>query len=266
MRSPILSLPEGLYIIRARFDINRLFRIFALTFAASVLVTAIAGYYGDAPDAAAILFRSLAIAAVVAAGAAWTGQARPAGDAGRTGDAGTGPQMAGGEPREPAANDHVGNSLEEQGITAKLLELIALGDRYGNAFSLALINVDHLDDIEHQYGDEAADQLLKRVVSALAHTLRMPDRLGRFERGTYLVVLPETALPGAIQIAERLRTAVTELDVTVSPRVRIHTTASVGVTSFRRGDDMRGLLERAERTLHGAQEQGRNRVLPDMAA
>jgi diguanylate cyclase (GGDEF)-like protein len=250
-------------IIRTDFDIGRTLRIFALTFAASIVVTGIAAVFSDTLNPIAVLWRSLAIAAVVAAGAGWLTAPGPARrpatgqnveEAGRSGN------------RVPAPDARAGDSLEAQGITAKLLELIALGDRYGNAFSIALISVDHLGDVNGRYGSGAADRLLERIASVLAHTLRMPDRLGVFERGIYLVVLPETNLPGAVQIAERLRAAVAELDISVSPRVKVHTTASVGVTSFRRGDDLRGLLDRVERTLRGAQKQGRNRVLPDLAA
>lgn len=256
---------RGPAIFRRRFDINRSLRIFVVTLAASVLVTGGAAYQSGDWDPAGIAWRSLVIALVVAAATAWTGGGRPnrspAPAPRETTSAPRRPPRVG--PR-PAAEPP--DSLEAQGITAKLLELIALGDRYGNTFSLALISVDGLADIRGEYGRGPAERLLDRVANALAHTLRMPDRLGRFESGVYLVVLPETAMPGAIQIAERLRSAVSELDIEVSPRVRIHTTASVGVTSFRRGDDLQGLLNRVQRTLRSAQEQGPNRVLPDLAA
>lgn len=250
---------ERLNSITRRFDINRSLRIFMLTLGASVVVTGVTAYLADTLNPSAILWRSLAIAAVVAAGAGWLagdGVSRPAApDAGRGGSL---PDRVG------AAGSTY--NLEEQGLTTRLLELIALGDRYGNTFSLALISVDYLEDVREQYGTAITETLLDEVSNALAHTLRMPDRLGKFEYGIYLVVLPETTLPGAIQIAERLRTAVNELDIEVSPRTHIHTTASIGVTSFRRGDDLQGLLDRAYRTLRGAQKQGKNCVVPDMAA
>jgi len=230
-----------------------------LTLGASVVVTGVTAYLADGLNPSGILWRSLIIAFVVAAGAGWL-----------AGDGVSRPAARGadrrGLPTDPDDATGSAYNLEEQGLTTRLLELIALGDRYGNTFSLALVSVDYLEDIREQYGAAITERLLDRVSSALAHTLRMPDRLGKFEYGTYLVVLPETTLPGAIQIAERLRAAVNELNVEVSPRIHIQTTASIGVTSFRRGDDLQGLLDRAYRTLRGAQKQGRNRVIPDMAA
>jgi len=252
-----------LQVARKRFDLNRFGLLFSLTLVVCLAVTGAAAYLAGAPGLPVVVVQSLAVAVLVGAGAAWVAGGRvvdgrasitPANDATRP------------EPAVLDPHSRVLESLEEQGITVKLLELTALGERYGNVFSVAMIGVDHLGDIREHYDREVTEQLLGKVSSALADTLRMPDRVGELDDGTYLVMLPETDLRGAIQIAERLRAAVSGLDVAASDRVHIHTTASVGVTSFRRGDDLHGLLKRAEKALREAQNQGRNRVLPDLAA
>lgn len=256
MRSIRLLLDRVSPISRARFHIQKCLRVFVLAFAGAAIVLGAVAYRSGAPLLPDVLWQSLLIAALVAIGAGWLPLTRSA-------------QPAPTRVLEGANDPHAGRSvasLEEQGLTMKLLELIALGDRYGNLFSVALISIDHLEEIRERSGDEATARLLDSVFSALTHTLRMPDRLGEFDQGTYLVVLPETKLPGAVQIAERLRVAVSGLDIPASPRMQIHTTASIGVTSFRRGDDLQSLLDRVQRTLHAAQDQGHNRVLPDLAA
>jgi len=248
------------------FDISRFRYYFLLTFVAALAVAAGAAYVSGEADWGGAIARALVVALLVAVGA------------GLGSSAGAGERAASGATSISPANDETGSdtatdagdrameSLEEQGITVKLLELTALGDRYGNVFSVAMISVDHLEEIKQQYDEAMVSQLLDKVSSALAHTLRMPDRVGEFEHGTYLVVLPETGLRGAIRIAERLRDAVSRLDVAASDRIRIHTTASLGVTSFRRGDDLHSLVQRAAKALREARNQGCNRVLPDMAA
>lgn len=243
-------------IIYTGFHVHKCLRVFVLTFAGAVIVLGAAAYRDGSPLVPGVLWQSLLIAALVAIPAGWLPLNRS-----------TSAQPA--NVPEGANDPHAGpfvSSLEEQGLTAKLLELTALGDRYGNVFSVALISIDHLEDIRERAGEDAIARLLNDVLTALTHALRMPDRVGEFDQGTYLVVLPETKLPGAVQIAERLRAAVSGLDVPASPRVRVHTTASIGVTSFRRGDDLQSLLDRGRRTLRAAQEQGYNRVLPDLAA
>lgn len=256
-----------LQFLKKYFDFNSFRRFFVLTFVVSAVVGGGVAYLAGPVGAWSVVWESLVIAALVGAAAGWRARARAE-------------EAAADQASFSAANDasrvesvvlpgpapETMESLEEQGITVKLLELTALGDRYGNIFSVAMIGVDHLHDISEQYDDEITGNLLNRISNALAHTLRMPDRVGELGHGTYLVVLPETSLRGAIQIAERLRDAVSELDTAVSDRIHIHTTACVGVTSFRRGDDILSLVQRAEKALREAQKQGRNRVLPDLAA
>jgi diguanylate cyclase (GGDEF)-like protein len=252
------------YSFKRYFDVRSL-RIFVLTLAASAVVTGFDDYQAGAVEPLRVLLQSVLIAALVTA---ITGR-RPSdatGEGGRGGqaDPGDGSQATG--RTQPAMGHPAAESLQEQGITIKLLELIALGDRYGNTFSVAMIGIDHLDEVASRYDAGVTTQLLESVSTALTHTLRMPDRVGEYDHGTYLVVLPETNLPGAIQIAERLRGAISRVDIPASRRVHIHTTASVGVTSYRRGDDLQSMLERATKALRQAQSQGRNRVLPDLAA
>lgn len=256
-----------LQLARKYLDFTR-FRFFlALTFAASVMVSGGVAYLSGTAVTSAIVWQSLVLAVLVGAGAGWKFRGRMDGDTAKPAAISPANDDAGSGYSGPAATRASGmESLEEQGITVKLLELTALGDRYGNVFSVAVIGVDHLEDMIDQYDKDVAEVLLQKVSQVLARTLRMPDRVGEYEHGSYLVVLPETRLRGAIQIAERLRAAVSGLDVVVSDRIRIQTTASVGVTSFRRGDDLQSLVGRAEKALREAQHQGRNRVLPDLAA
>ena len=255
-----------MHLFNRYIKFNRTSRIFALTFLASAAVTAFAEYQAGGLEPVRVVLQSALVAALVAAVMRRTGA-----DSGDAVTAPAGPEAGGAEsggadPPRPVMTYHIAESLEQQGITIKLLELIALGDRYGNTFSVAMIGIDHLERISEQYDAGMTAQLLEKVSNALTHTLRMPDRVGEYDHGMYLVVLPETRLPGAIQIAERLRGAISGVEVSVSRRVRIHTTASVGVTSYRRGDDLQSMLERAQKALREAQNQGRNRVLPDMAA
>jgi len=257
VRSHMLHVYWVLAIIHIRFHFRKSLWVFSLTLAGAAIVLGVFAYQSRASLSPEVLWQSLLIAALAAIGAGWLPLSRSP-------SAPPAPSRAG--DADDSCSRGATGSLEEQGLTAKLLELIALGDRYGNAFSVALISIDHLEDVQARAGDDATACLLHEAYSTLTQTLRMPDRVGEFDRGSYLVVLPETKLPGAVQIAERLRAAISGLDVPVSSRMHIQTTASIGLTCFRRGDDLQSLLERAQRTLRAAQDQGRNRVLPDLAA
>ena len=162
--------------------------------------------------------------------------------------------------------DPLTRTLNQRGISTKLIELMALGDRYGNKLSIAVVGVDHLKDVNEQWGRIVGDHVLRVIAEALAETVRMPDRLGRWDDDLFLAVLPETDLHGARKIGERFREIVAGVEIEADTRTVIQMTVSVGVTAYRRGDDLHGFLNRAIRAMEAAKHQGRNRVLTDLAA
>ncbi len=162
--------------------------------------------------------------------------------------------------------DELTPTLSRHGITVKLFEFMALADRYGNRLSVAIVGIDHLHDLVSEFGDQARDSALEAITEVLTETIRMPDRIGRYEEDKFLTILPETNMSGACQIAERIRSAVYKTDIGITTRRKVRLTVSIGVTVFRRGEDLNQLLSRATRILAQAKTQGRNRVLTDLAA
>lgn len=162
--------------------------------------------------------------------------------------------------------DTLTNTLNRHGITVELLAVMALADRYDNRLSVAMVGIDHATDIAQDYHDAAYDRCLQTVAEVLTDTIRMPDRVGRYEHDRFLAILPETSMNGACQIAERIRRAVAKTDVEVAKHRKIRLTVSIGVTCFRRGEDLEQLLNRVDRALAQAKNQGHNRVLTDLAA
>jgi diguanylate cyclase (GGDEF)-like protein len=162
--------------------------------------------------------------------------------------------------------DALTDTLNQHGITVELLGVMARADRYDNRLSVAIVSIDHAADIVREYGDAAHDRCVQTVAEVLTEAIRMPDRVGRYEDGHFLAILPETSMNGACQIAERIRRAVATTAVEVARQQTIGLTVSIGVTGFRRGEDLEQLLGRAGRALTQARDQGHNRVLTDLAA
>ena len=168
--------------------------------------------------------------------------------------------------KKDADTDELTRVLNQRGLTVKLLELMALGERYGNKLSVAIIGVDHYDEVVEKYGQDAADNALAAISNELADSLRMPDVLGRWADDQFIAILPETPLDGARHIGERLREAVSRAQFEGKRGVVLTSTASIGVTVFRAGDDLQSLLSRATRAMNTAKSQGRDRVSTDLAA
>ena len=162
--------------------------------------------------------------------------------------------------------DTLTHGLNQRGLTVKLLELMALGERYGNKLSIAIISMDHFGDVVEKFGKEASEKALVAISDELADSLRMPDVLGRWADDEFIAILPETPLDGARHIGERLREAVSRASFDGKRGVVLSLTASIGVTEFRAGDDLESFLSRANRATETAINGGRDRVSDDLAA
>jgi len=230
----------------------------AVTFAVALGVLLFGNVLGLRPGPLAATVEALAIAAVTVVAVQWARSRRRHGA--------LSPERAGIEVVARPDFDSLTRTLNQRGITTKLLELMALGNRYGNKLAIAIAGIDHTRDINDAYGRDAGDRVLRSISDVLSETVRMPDRLGRWGEDQFLIVLPETDIHGARRIAERFRETVATVEVPVNRKETIHTTISIGVTAFRRGDDLRGFVDRALRAMEAAKHQGRNRVLIDLAA
>lgn len=129
--------------------------------------------------------------------------------------------------------------------------------RYATPLAVILYDLDHFKKVNDQYGHDVGDQVLKQVTHRVNQQLRETDTLCRFGGEEFLVVLPQTAMDEAADIAERLRVAVTELGSTEVPT---RVTVSFGVAELARWDTEFTVLKRVDTALYQAKEKGRNRV------
>lgn len=159
-----------------------------------------------------------------------------------------------------AITDALTRCMNRRGITMALLDAMAQAERYGTPLSVALGDIDNFKPINDQYGHEAGDKVLVNIASVLADSLRMPDKVGRYGGEEFLIVLPHTALAQGRRIAERVRAAVGNLRVLAPGGKRLPLTVSLGLTQFRKGEDLEQLLTRVDQALYDAKNAGRNRV------
>lgn len=139
-------------------------------------------------------------------------------------------------------------------------EEVARAARYGHPLSFAMVDVDHFKKVNDSHGHVVGDDVLRRVAEAVTRGLRRQDTLGRYGGEEFALVIPETALPEAVRVAERVRAAVASVVVTTGPS-RIGVTVSIGVAQWRQGQTLDDLLRCADRALYDAKAQGRDRVV-----
>jgi diguanylate cyclase (GGDEF)-like protein len=128
--------------------------------------------------------------------------------------------------------------------------------RYGHAFSVILIDIDHFKIVNDRYGHAVGDQTLVALAARALEELRDVDMLGRWGGEEFIVIMLETGFEQALGKAGALCGR-----VAATPLIGDHTlTISCGVTSVIAGDDTDSLLRRADLALYAAKRGGRNRT------
>ena len=128
--------------------------------------------------------------------------------------------------------------------------------RYGVAFSVIMLDLDHFKQINDHYGHPVGDRVLREFSQIVKQQLRLTDQFARWGGEEFIIAAPHTLLDHALTMAERIRAAVAECNLATIGRV----TASIGVTEYRPGETAMALLERVDDALYRAKANGRNRV------
>lgn len=131
--------------------------------------------------------------------------------------------------------------------------------RYKRSFSVLMMDLDHFKKINDQFGHPAGDKVLRDFARIIGQSKRDTDVFGRLGGEEFALILPETGLSGATDIAVRLRRACQTIPVSPSSSQRI--TVSIGVSQSRSGDvSFDEVLDRADEALYRAKNNGRDRV------
>lgn len=132
--------------------------------------------------------------------------------------------------------------------------------RYGNALSLVMLDIDHFKRVNDTYGHQAGDKVIVQVAALLHEHVRESDVAGRYGGEEFGVVLSDTDQAGARIFAERLRQAVERLLVQYNGQ-DIRFTISLGVADLSTpANDHAELIARADQALYTSKKTGRNRV------
>lgn len=145
----------------------------------------------------------------------------------------------------------------------KLLEdELARAQRFNRPVSLLLLDIDHFKHVNDTHGHLAGDAVLKGLSELLTRQARAIDRVCRYGGEEITVILPETDLDVAVNIAERLRAAVEAQPFDVNAGAPLHITVSIGGASFpAHADSAQALVGAADAALYAAKQDGRNRVI-----
>lgn len=138
-----------------------------------------------------------------------------------------------------------------------LAEALEVMDERKQAFAVIALDIDHFKAINDGHGHDVGDEVLARLAGVLRECSREGDLAFRLGGEEFLLLLPDTPITAAGEMAERLRWQV------ASTRVEPvgHATVSLGVARCAAGDDAAEALKRADESMYAAKQGGRNQVV-----
>jgi diguanylate cyclase len=132
----------------------------------------------------------------------------------------------------------------------------------GEPLSLLLADIDHFKLFNDRHGHQIGDQVLRLVAQVLTQSIKGRDLAARYGGEEFAVILPQTELAGARQLAEQVRKTVAGNRIRLkSNRRQLGTiTLSIGCAQFDPHEALGDLIWRADEALYQAKRQGRNQV------
>ncbi|MFC1942928.1 diguanylate cyclase, partial [Chloroflexota bacterium] len=159
--------------------------------------------------------------------------------------------------RERANTDELTGLFNHRFFHQRLDEEIARSSRFGEVFSLILLDIDHFKKYNDVYGHLAGDVVLKKVGSHIKHELRDTDICFRYGGDEFAILLPETPMESGKIVAERVRKVIESH----SDWQGLPITISIGIASWPTDGVMKEeLIQSSDAALYYAKQSGKNRA------
>jgi diguanylate cyclase (GGDEF)-like protein len=159
-----------------------------------------------------------------------------------------------------ARHDALTGVLNRPAMVELVSEELQRSSRTGQPFCFAVIGVDHLKDVNTQFGNDTGDVVLQTVARESCLLLRTLDRFGRIDNDVFGIILPATWLHQGVLAMNRLQAFVAAFDwntVTTGRSV----TFSTGLTTNAPAETAENMIERAHKALAQAKAEGRDRLV-----
>jgi two-component system, cell cycle response regulator len=159
-----------------------------------------------------------------------------------------------------AATDALTGLYNRRYVINELENQLKIARRNKRVFSIVIMDIDDFKQINDSYGHSAGDEFLKKLAFIMNHSLREQDIPGRVGGEEFLIILPETAMEGAFQLANRIRERVAESEL-IYKNFSIKTTISAGISQYKADIDSQTLYQLADQALYKAKQSGKNKII-----
>lgn len=163
--------------------------------------------------------------------------------------------------KKEAAIDPLTGCCNRREFNRQLEREIANARRHNHPMSIFMFDIDHFKLVNDTYGHHAGDEVLKAVSKHIRNEIRTGDNLARYGGEEFIALLPQTEKPMAIELAERLRKKIENLDIYADGQ-KIKVTVSFGVAELEEHKGKDCLIKEADTMMYKAKANGRNAVMP----
>lgn len=163
-------------------------------------------------------------------------------------------------PRARAAIDGLSGALRRDLLSDALAAALAAAKAESRACSVLMLDIDHFKSVNDAFGHTRGDAAIREVASRVLAITRRADRLFRFGGDEFLLLMPNTPLRGAAELAERILASVRAGPVLAPENLSV--TLSIGVAAFPNdAQSPDGLLEKADSRCYIAKRKGRGQAV-----
>ena len=134
--------------------------------------------------------------------------------------------------------------------------------RYKHELSILMLDIDKFKDVNDNYGHVFGDKIIRIVSNILKNASRESDILARYGGEEFVILLPNTNLEEALNLAERIKLEIQNKKIAFNANETVKITASIGVTQLDQKDDLsiEESIVRCDKALYDAKDSGRNKV------
>ncbi|SMF24655.1 diguanylate cyclase (GGDEF) domain-containing protein [Alteromonadaceae bacterium Bs31] len=157
-----------------------------------------------------------------------------------------------------ADTDPLTKLLNRRAMTRIAQTMISYNSRYSQLICFLILDIDHFKSVNDNHGHSVGDVVLVEIAQQLIDTVRESDQVSRHGGEEFLLILPNSGIAEAYQLAERIRKVIVSKSFTDK---KLNISVSIGCAELRIDENYSDVLKRADDALYRAKNEGRNRTV-----